>query len=666
MVKRFLLDGNIVKEPIGSNQIVTTIKRDRTINAILTTTDTTFTFIEDGYDYLYDIFSNQDFCQTVDVKVLFSDDEGLTFSEAFTGVIFISDVEFDRWNKFAKVNIQDGSYDSQINNNKSIEAFLKGGRSKNDVAIDTPTPVTIQLFDVASATYIPITAGTGNEAQGYGYRVFDVLKYLVDFMTDGEIKFKSSLFDIGGECEGACITIGYIVKGANGSSTITDFNDLFPALTWDSVYQELKKKEGLGFLIEKDSTGYTLRLEKNSYLNDSTKVLATLNNIKSLKTRTQRDYLYSAVKFGSGLLEYGTAYHFPEDINYRGFKNEQYHTVGKCNIDSVLDLSGSWVTSSNAIEEAIDRANLSSMSDEQIVLIFCNPVVSGSQYQATMTDWISGGSAPKYYNEHYTNYNISVRQFGNIPSSIAQFLGSRTSEFLATATANSPVFFNTPNIYIPVVFDDEINDTDGVYNPGTYEMTAPASGQFSFTIELPLVMYPDPLHAGIGAIVFEPSIEVYDSGGYLGGTLLNSIPFPPSGFTYSGTTNTTISQSASVNMNAGEKAVLKIKHTMGYAGSSYKVLKTRKFSITYSNTGGGIVQTYDAADSTVLRHEIDYPISETIFKSIYNDPKGVIQFTLNEADFGQTPEKGNIESFKFNRETGLATIILNSSKNLNN
>ncbi len=665
MIKRFYLDGNEITEPIGGDQMVSTIARDRSINAILTTSDTTFTFIEDGYNYLYNIWNTTGFCEQVQFRVTHSFDEGLTFEEMLIGEIFVSDIEFDRFNKLAKVKIQDGSYDSKINNNKSIEAFLKGGRSKNDVTITSPTPVTIELFDVATNTYIPITAGTGNEAQGYGYRLYDVMKYLVDFMTDGEIQFKSTLFDIGGGCEGACITIGYIVKGYNGLSTITDFNTLFPALTWDNVYKELKVKEGLGFLIERDSSGYILRLEKNEYLNDTTKTLISISNIQSLKTRTQRDYLYSALKFGSGLTQTGTAYHFPEDINYKGFKSEQYHTIGQCNIDSILDLSGNWVTSSNAIEEAIDRANLSEMEDTAIVLLFCEPIVSGSQYRAVKSNWIDPSSGYGYYNEHYTNYSISIRQFGNVPNSIAQFLGSRTSEFLAKTSTNSPVQYNTPNIYIPVPFDNEINDTDGVYDPTTYEMTAPASGQFSFSIKLDLVLYPDSLQNGNGAIIIEPSIEVYDSAGFTGGTLLNSQAFAPSAYTYSGTIQRTISMNISVNMNSGEKAVLKLKHTMGLLGSSYKVLSGSEFSITYSNTGGGIVQTYEPSDSTIERHEMTYPISELQFKDIRKDPRGVIEFTLNQEDFGQEPEKGNIESFKMDHEKGIATIILNSSKKLN-
>lgn len=227
---KFYLDDIEVTEPIGAEGLVTTIKRDTTVNGILTTQDATLSFIEDGYDYLLNLLNNESFCSSAEVRIMISQDEGQNYAEYFKGIIFISDVRFIEEKGYAKTKIQDNSFDAKINNNKNIEAFPNVGRSKNDVTITAAPSVTVELFDVATGTPIAITGGAGNEAQGRAYRVYDLFRFYVDFMTDGEILFESTLFGIGGTYEGLVITSGYMLKGYNGVTPEDEFNSTFPKL----------------------------------------------------------------------------------------------------------------------------------------------------------------------------------------------------------------------------------------------------------------------------------------------------------------------------------------------------------------------------------------------------------------------------------------------------
>ena len=662
---RYYLDGGLVTEPEGSDGLTTQIKRDDVANGIIVTQDAPITFIEDGYDYLWDLLNNNSFCSSAALKILASEDEGANYVDYFTGNIFISDVRFDEQTKRAKAKVQDNSFDAKINNNKNVKALIHVGRSKTDVTIDPAPYVTVTLFDVATGTDIAVTAGSGNEAQGRMYRIYDVLRFFIDYMADGQIGFESSIFDTGGEFEGLCISSGYMVKGYDGTTPENTFYDLFPKISYADVINNLKPLN-LYFQIENPDTSPVLRLERKSYFENSAVLTAQIASADKIETYIATELLYSSVKFGSGGLTYDSAYDYPERINMVGFNEEQFHTVGTCNIDNTLDLSIEWTISSNAIQEAIDRANLSSMEDDAIVMINCTPVISGSTYAATKNNWLSGGSSPLFYNEALNNYNTSLRYLGAIPNSIALFLGDATNEFLAVSTLDSN--YNSPSdTREPVLFEDDFTppyfDDNNNYDASQSEYTAPSTGVYTFNINLD--MYTN--HAAIlfgsaySFVTFYPKINIYDTG--FGGTLLRTINL------YSGTTGYgfnfssespkvfNITTSGTFNMDATEVAVLSI-YVLGQFGG-YKVRQGSTFGVSSAVTGGGSFQTYNPDDYPVLRHEIEAPITFTQFQAIKANPKGALGFAMS----GDAGRRGFISSFKHNNHS--AKMILYSSKNLN-
>lgn len=655
---KFYLDGNQVTEPAGATEIITSILKDTENNALLATTDNNFKFIKDGYDYLFNALNTQGFCQNVDVKVLISEN-GYDFKELVTGLIKVSQVEFSEWDMVATTRIEDASYDSKINNNKSIEVVLQGQRSKNNLPLTSPTPVIIELFDVITATHIPVTAGAGNEAQGYGYRVFDVLKYIVQFMTDGELLFKSSIFDVGGIYENVFITSGYMIKGYDGgTTTVENFNLYWPKLTWENAYKEIKNKYNTSFLIEDNGGQLTFRLEGANYLSDNTLSMLTVNNLYSLKTRTDISRIFSAIKFDSGLLEFGSAYSFPEDINFVGFKNESYHTVGSCNIDHVLDLSGTWVTSSNAIQEALDRANLSSMDDTAIVLIDCNAYDSGV-YPAKMSNWLTTASTPKFYNEVFNNSNISIRFLGGVPNAIAQFLAGQDGTFTAFSENQDPTlpFLYYDNGNDPerkIMANQESSDPGNNYDPSNYYYSAAFASVFTFYGFSRYALFNNSgiaLNNNVTLVLRRTDV----SGGFISDTIIAS---------ESSTLNAGNRQiyeifgSNSIVLNSTDRAYLYF--AVGGDLINYTIYPQAEFSCT-AIAGGGIVQTYEASDYSILRHEFTYKASLDEHFKILSDPRGYIEFSLHN----DNPRKGFIESYKRNNQTGETTFILNSSRNLN-
>lgn len=649
------LDGTLVDEPMGTENLSTSIIRDRLANGVLVTQDAILTFIGDGYDYLHDLLTTDSFCSSTEIRIMASEDEGYNYSEYYTGIIFISDVRFNETKQYARAKIQDNSFDAKINNNKNIQALPHVGRSKNDVTITATPYVTVTLFDVVTGTDIPITGGVGNEAQGRAYRVYDLFRFYVDFMTDGEIAFDSTLFGVGGTYEGLLVTSGYMIKGYDGGTTPeTEFNELFPKLSYQQIFNELRKKLNLSFIIENGTTAPMLRIEQSSYLNDVDTTTVLISTYDEIETYISRPDIYSSVKFGCGGLIDAVAYNFPETINFVGWNEEQFHTIGTCNVDNTLDLSGEFTCSSNAIQEALDLANLSDMADDAVVLINSTAVVSGTSYAATKTNWTDPSSV-RYYNQALTNESICLNYFGYIPNTIALFLGNDDDTFSALKPYDN-VYYNDngndPELLITctnVVADPNSNYTSPYY-------TAPDTGIYSFNGTLNVRINNSSGTATLYndySLVFRRTDNV---GTFIADTVIPVIStvLPP----------LTIQQivvegNGSVVLNSTDRCYLYIK-VDGFL-TYYKILTDSYFKCTATSTGGGEYQTYDPSDYSVLRHELNYPLTFTEFLAIKNNPKGVIKiFNPDTSSY----RKGFVENIKY--DISISKLILLSSRNLNN
>lgn len=649
---KFYLDDIQVTEPIGSEGLVTTIKRDKIVNGILTTQDATLTFIEDGYDYLLDLLNNESFCSSAEIRIMISQDEGQNYSEYFKGIIFISDVRFIEDKGYAKAKIQDNSFDAKINNNKNIEALPNVGRSKNDITITAAPSVTVELFDVATGTPIAITGGVGNEAQGRAYRVYDLFRFYVDFMTDGEIAFDSTLFGVGGTYEGLVITSGYMVKGYNGVTPEDEFYSTFPKLSYNKIFTELKKKLNLSFIIESASTTPTIRIESSSYLNEPSTELLVIDDVDSIETYISQGDIYSSVKFGCGGLIDAVAYNFPETIVFLGFNEEQFHTIGTCNIDNTLDLSGEFICSSNAIEEAIDMAGLSDMSDDAVVLINSTALVSGTSYEATATNWLDS-SIVRYYNEALTNKNVCLNYFGYIPNSIAFYLNTSDNTFTAQKAQPDPFFYYTglqPQLLItcPVVLaDPNTNYTSPYY-------IAPTTGTYTFLGSINVL-----LQNGSGTAIVYNDLSIIlkrtdGAGAFISDTI---IPVVTTQVNPTQSIQVAVVGSGTILMNATDRCYL----YFGIDGFlvAYKILAMSQFGCTGTSSTGGIYQTYDADNYSVLRHEMNYPLSFDDFSLLKANPKGVIKFKSD----GSPYRRGLIENIRYGVSSSKLTLF--SSRNLN-
>lgn len=345
---RFTIDGVIIQEPEnieGWDRLVTTIKRDSSeLKGLLVTQDAQLLFTADQYRYFKNKYFNEGICQDIPILIEQSFDGGINFSILHDGKMFLSDVELDLLKGVSKAKTSDDSFFARINNNKSIKTNPKGLWTKNGEPIgigNTPVDYSVDFFTPATGAFF----GARNML-----KLVDVMRYLVLWMSDGEVEFQSDLLEN---------DLQLMIQQGDVLRLNVD-----PTPYWEvsfaDIYKNLKGLRNISYCIEYDAFGNpVLRLELTSYFFQNT--LATdqdgneiiFTDPTTLETKVKVDELYSQVRLGTDVLADYIYLEFPESIRYNGFKDEELYILGQCNIDKTLNLLKDFAVSSNTIEDAV-------------------------------------------------------------------------------------------------------------------------------------------------------------------------------------------------------------------------------------------------------------------------------------------------------------------------
>jgi len=620
---KFYFDNILVSEPLNWSDMSVSITRQD--NGVLIQQDADVQFAADSYQYLYAKSQADGFCSQVIYTIYEDCSQDGNYELTDTGIIFISDCEFDLDMCICRCKLQDDGFYSKINNNKSIETSVAVGKSKlgNDI-----TPVTrfaVEFFEPSTGIY---------SYNCYCYTVFDAIRYYIDFMSDGEIGFESSALDTGGEFEGMCMTTGAELFYQDNS----EFNFTNVRRPFSEIIETVCRLLNLGWWLERDSANNPVfRLEDKDYFYAST-IAFNLDNVKGISKRYAKDKLYATVTLGSSDTNDDVNYTFPENISFNGFLQEQYQMLSNCNIDANLDLTSNIILSSNVIEAAV-TANDNSYNDGLFLVD-----VDMATLKAVASDWL--GTPDVYYNERLNNANVLQRSLGYVPNEIANYLTGVSPLFQAAKTSNQNIAGAGTVLTEPIAFQNDSTggnfDTDGVWNTTTYEFTAPIAGLY--TIDVSLIL--DNLLAGSysGYIKY----RVYDAGGFAGGNLYD---------TYENASITVVSgvqtktDTYQCFIPQGYKLVMALELTGLLVSCNINTLST--VACTASDAGNNILETNDPSRFPIENYSFEYPLSKDQYNTLKDAPNQ--QITVND---GTNYLNGWIDKIEYSRNTGLTKISL--------
>lgn len=658
---KFYLNKKLFDNPIGWDDFTTTLQRKREIGAVLTTVEISAGFIGNGYVFLkrfYDLGLFDEVIR-VDIEELRSDSP--TYKKIYTGTIFISQSIWTATKCVAKVKIQDNGYYAKINGNQSVEATLSAGVSKLGTSITEADPYILNIHNILN--------NLSSTKEIYAIRIFEAFRYLFSFIGENSFIFKSDYFDFNGQEQGLCIT-----SGQKLSSTVEDQYKTasvpIPAFSLATLFKEISKVYPIELIVEDHPETPTVRIEKEGYF-FSDKVIFRAKNVAEITYKFNENLLYSNYQFGSEILLNDVTSSFPEDITLYGFKDELVPVQIKSNIDKTLDLKGRWVRSSNVIEAALGG---DTGYDNDIFLIdsiLLYPTFRTSYGITRNTNFLNLVPPRYYFNEELTNYKVSQRLYGAVPSGLAAFLlPENTGTFKAYLSVDRCDINTAGNEFANLDISIESYDIGNNYNPINWKFTAPAGGIFDIAINYHI----DITDGGGGGIWTSRLYQhdsagtpkaIYDVGNFNAttgidtdgdGTIDTYIPC----YVDSHHENFNLGGIQRIVMSKGDSITFDVRMKVGIGGNieTLCILADNTFfSCVYANIGEFKVDTFDPKDYPAFQASCEFPVSIEQFDKIEKNRLGLIE--VSDA-FGNN-FTGFIENLKYDRIKGIAKTELFAS-----
>jgi hypothetical protein len=189
------LNGVILNnEPIGLQENSTIqIVRDPDIQGLFTILAGDFTFWGDGYDVITQAINTLGACSTIPIKI----QENCSVDPIdFDGIIYLSDVEIDRYRCLATCSAEDDTLASQVMRLKETKVRINSNRTLNGSLL------------ASIGTTLNAGGTVGNKTW---YRFKDLMEHVLDYITDNGISVVSTFMNTNyqeSEYTWTCISTG--------------------------------------------------------------------------------------------------------------------------------------------------------------------------------------------------------------------------------------------------------------------------------------------------------------------------------------------------------------------------------------------------------------------------------------------------------------------------
>lgn len=622
------LNGNLVNEPIGLDEVSEHLYYSNELNYYVVEIDGNLTFTGDEYTYIRSVFDS-DICADIDITIVNSETQEINFE----GIIKVADVIFHPNERLAVCEVQNDNITAKVANNRNILCNLIAGRSKND----TNYSVTTTTFDV----YNPTATTTVSRE---GIMVYDALKSIVSFMSDDELSFESDYLNYnnptGLRAYSVLISGSRLRAGVGGSINIS-FSDLF---------NDLNALFNLSLAFEDG----VIRIEDKDYFKNQQSSVV-FEDVDELSQQLATETLYAKVEFGSAQVTKETDY--LQDIRFNGHQQEEYHLGGQCNTDTKLNIQlNKIITDTNIIQRVLPSGAMGGQNDdtydEDVMILSLD-----SNFDSRIT--LKPASTTDYYfNEIYTNRIVAQNWLGQIPQSIYAFLGegndgcfinlptdySITNPFTngLKCTQESPLPYNDVNSNYSVstkFFPSYIAEPNNLLACNLMEAgyyTAPANAVYSIEVDIIVKNNPYMTRPPFALLA---KMETNTVGGFMEGFYIEGEAIGGDQWRIFGGT--------SFYLNIGEYIGCGFPFfaapTEVYSGSTFRVYDPL----------GGVWQTYDVSTVYNVQNDTTYPINVADWKEIKESPFKYMSMTHKEGN-----SIGWLKDISRNLKTGESTVTL--------
>jgi len=654
MQYRVTLDGTDVTGKVeGLKELTLEIVRDDIFHGLFVYCTSTLTFTRSAYTQIYEKWETTA-CGELTCLIEAKCPDG-TFATVFDGLIFTNDVEFDLRRCVCNTTLKDNSFEARIRNNRRIKAHVKSDLSKNEVTITPAQAYLCSYFNTTTGAYSFTGRGT--------YRVGDVFRYLVDFMTDGEMGFYSNLFSDGYHPEWEYLTI---VQGVSISQQVGDVLEAELFVDFDTLFSNIDKIIPIAATVEEIAGQQVIRIEERSFVFDETIDAGTHRRIGDfdgnggLIGRTDTGRWYSKVVVGSTTTQKQDGTFTYPDARFSNWKVEEYHVLGKCNTDNELELVTDYIVDSNVIQDLLQTPDDS--YDDDIFLVEMEADI-GVALRAIAYDDLGGVS--RFYNKLLQNEFVILRYTEQLPNSIAQFitLQGNNDTFRAKLSAdddNGGSNYTAGVVVVfpdPYFFDDEVFDYNNRYNDSTYRYTVGSSGFFRFVVQMRIIniLFEGP---SAGDLSFTINLRKFDSGNVLLETQSENFVIENGTVAPGADRVVTFSTPGSYSLATDYFNVQLEAEQLGPGPEviTFDIGQQSYFECVFAFTGGGIVAKGDPETYRTRIFEYNYPMTIGQWETLVTERNGIV--TFNESSEPDTDRTAFINRVAYNYARQTAEIEL--------
>ena len=313
-------------EDISGEVSATIIREDGFANSeqiLREKTDSQLTAYLCGYDFLAQK-RKEDYCRDLPLRI------ELNNKELFRGTIRQNDLKVQVTKGIIKVdNIKDESFSNMIAQFKDVEVPLNSTMTRSGEPINA-IPILRPLMLIVLRSYLVLN-------------VLDVIRYLVDFITDNEVEVISRYLSNAN----IFISTGYAMRHAKGTA-----EQMFPTLSLSQVLEEVRKATSLYGVMTEVAGKPTLILEKE----EDTFGSDVLINIDTLPFGLEESFddnqIFNSIQLG------GNRKIEQSSERLENFNNIEVFSCG-CNgfKDNVLNLRFNFIVDNDTIIRQLDSAN---------------------------------------------------------------------------------------------------------------------------------------------------------------------------------------------------------------------------------------------------------------------------------------------------------------------